>query len=350
MGTGNGTDGAGRQHAQEQDTTATLLRLINGYQLSQALYVAAALGLADHLADGPRTCDDLAVASGAHPGALYRLLRALAAAGIFSEQPAHRFALAPLGQSLRSDAAHPLGAWAVQIGQPYFWQTWGHLLHSVRTGENAFRDLHGIDVWEYRRQHPESGAVFDAAMTALSGRVSEGVARAYDFGARRCVVDVGGGQGALLTAILIRHPRLRGVLFDRPAVVAAAPALLDAAGVAPRCDVVGGDFFAAVPDGADAYVLKSVIHDWEDEPATAILRTCRRAIAPDGRLLLVERVIAPPNEGAPAKLSDLNMLVAPGGRERTREEYGALLAAAGFRLAETIPAGGDTQIVEGIPT
>jgi len=342
-------DGARRQHEPEQNTSATLRDLINGYQLSQALHVAAVLGIADHLAGGARTCDDLAAASAADPGALYRLLRALAAAGIFREEPERRFALAPLGEGLRSDAARPLGPWAVQIGQPYFWQTWGHLLHSVRSGENAFRDLHGMDVWEYRSQHPEAGAVFDASMSSLSRQVAEGVARAYDFGPRRRVVDVGGGQGALLAAILTRHPHLQGVLFDRPAVVAGAPALLAAAGIAARCEVVGGDFFAAVPEGADAYVLKSVIHDWADEPATAILRSCRRATAPEGRLLLVERVLAPPNEGAPAKLSDLNMLVAPGGQERTREEYGALLAGAGFRLTSVVPAGGDTQIVEGVP-
>ena len=342
-------DGAGRQHEPEQDTSATLRELVNGYQLSQALHVAAVLGIADHLAGGSRTCDDLAAALRRRPGRALPPATGPPAAGIFREEPERRFALAPLGESLRSDAARPLGPWAVHIGQPYFWQTWGHLLHSVRSGGNAFRDLHGMDVWEYRRQRPEAGAVFDASMSALSRQVAQGVARAYDFGARRRVVDVGGGQGALLAAILTHHPHVQGVLFDRPAVVAGAPALLDRRRNAARCEVVGGDFFAAVPEGADAYVLKSVIHDWADEPATAILRACRRATAPDGRLLLVERVLAPPNEGAPAKLSDLNMLVSPGGQERTREEYGVLLAGAGFRLTSIIPAGGDTQIVESVP-
>lgn len=332
-----------------QDPSAALLRLVNGYQVTQALHVAATLGIADRLGDGPQSCEDLAVAAGADAPALYRLLRALAAVGVFREEPGRRFALTPLGAGLRADAPQPVGPWAVQVGQPYFWQTWGHLLHSVRTGENAFHALHGTGVWEYRARHPEAGVLFDAAMTALSRRVAGAVAGAYDFGPRRCVVDVGGGRGALLAAILTRHPHLRGVLFDQPLVIAGAGAVLQAAGVAERCDVVGGDFFAAVPEGGDTYVLKSVLHDWEDEPATAILRACRRAIAPDGRLLLVERVLEPPNEGAPAKLSDLNMLVAPGGRERTEEEYAALLAGAGFRLTAVLPAGGVVQLIEGVP-
>jgi hypothetical protein len=332
----------------DQDPVTALQQLVGGYQVSQALHVAATLGIADRLGDGPQSCEDLAAAD-AHAPTLYRLLRALAAVGVFREEPDRRFALTPLGEGLRTDAPKPVGPMAVHIGQPSYWQAWGHLLHSVRTGENAFRALHGMDVWAYRARHPEAGARFDAAMTAGSRRVAGAVVGAYDFGSRRCVVDIAGGQGALLAAILTRHPHLRGVLFDQPHVVAGAGPVLQAAGVAGRCEAVGGDFFTAELPPGDLYVLSRIIHDWEDEPATALLRNCRRGLAADGRLLLVERVLAPPNEGAAGKFSDLNMLVSPGGRERSRDEFAALLAAAGFRLEAVHPTAADVEVVEAVP-
>ncbi len=332
----------------DQRPRAALLGLVNGYQVSQAIHVAATLGIADLLKSGPRSSDDLAEATGTHPRSLYRLLRALAGAGVFREDADRRFALTPLGDCLRSDAAEPIGPWAVYIGQPEHQRAWGHLLHSVRTGEDAFRHVHGMNVWEYRARSPEAGAIFDRAMTGLSRGVTQAVLRAYDFAQFASVVDVGGGQGALLAAILAKHPSVRGVLFDQPQVVAGAEQVLRAAGVAGRCQVVGGDFFDTVPDGGDAYVLKSILHDWEDEQATAILRTCRRAIGSRGKLLVIEREISPPNEGAMTKFVDLLMLVGAGGRERTREEWAALFAAGGFRLVGVTPA--ETwSILEGVP-
>ena len=339
-------DGPGRG---EPDPATALQQLVTGFQVSQALHVAATLGIADRLGAGPQSCEDLAAAAGAHAPTLYRLLRALAAVGVFREEPGRRFALTPLGEGLRADAPKPVGPTAVQIGQPYVWQAWGHLLHSVRTGENAFRALHGMGLWEYHARHPEAGAPFDASMTARSRRVAGAVVGAYDFGRRRCVVDIAGGQGALLAAILSRYPHLRGVLFDQPQVVAGAGAVLQAAGVAGRCEAVGGDFFTAELPPGDLYVLQSIIHDWEDEPATALLRNCRRGLDRGRRLLLVERVLAPPNEGAEGKLLDLTMLVPPGGRERTRDEYAALLAGAGFRLEAVHPTAADVAVVEAVP-
>jgi hypothetical protein len=223
------------------------------------------------------------------------------------------------------------------------------LLHSLRTGETAFRHVHGIDVWDYRARHPEQSAVFDRAMSAISRRVAQAVVAACDFGRLGCVVDVGGGEGVLLAHILAAHGAVRGVLFDLPHVVARAVPVLDAAGVAGRCDVVGGDFFQAVPEGGDAYVLKGVLHDWDDAAATAVLRACRRAIAPAGALLVIERLIAPPNEGADAKFSDLNMLVLPGGRERTREEFEALFIVSGFRLTEVVTTGTRMSVLRAVP-
>jgi hypothetical protein len=334
---------------RELHPAEALTRLVNGYQVSQAIHVAAVLGVADHLAGGPRASDELAAATGSHPRALYRLLRALAAVGVFREEPGRRFALTPLGACLRSDAPAPVGPLAEFAASPPQWQAWGALLHSVRTGENAFRHVHGVDVWAYRAAHPAAGEVFDRAMTGLTRTVAAAVRAAHDFSRYGTVVDVGGGQGELLAALLAAHPALRGVLFDQPHVVAGAPAALGAAGVAARCRVVGGDFFAAVPAGGDAYVLKQILHDWEDAEATAILRSCRRAIGPAGRLLVIERGIAAPNEGAPGKLTDLLMLVSAGGQERTEEEYAALFAAGGFRLVGVTPTAAGMSILEAAP-
>lgn len=200
----------------EQNPALALRRLVNGYQVSQAIHMAATLGIADLLRDGPRSSDDLAAATGSDPRSLHRLLRAPASVGVFREEEDRRFALTPLGDCLRAEAPESVAGWAAFIGQPYYWNAWAHLLHSVRTGENAFRQLYGMDVWDYRAQHPEAGAVFDRAMTSNSRMRTEAVPAAYDFGPFACVVDVGGGRGALLSAILAKHPRVRGVLFDQP--------------------------------------------------------------------------------------------------------------------------------------
>jgi precorrin-6B methylase 2 len=334
----------------EPSLSAALMRLINGYQVSQALHVVATLGIAELLGGGPRTSQQLAAAAGADPGALYRVLRAVAAVGVFSEGAGQTFSLTPLGECLRSDTPSGLGGWAAFIGRPYYWEAWAHLLHSVRTGENAFHHVHGTDVWGYRSQHAEEGAVFDHAMTALSRDVAEAVVSAYDFSPLGCLVDVGGGQGSLLASILMANPGLRGILFDQPHVVARAEQVLRAAGIVDRCQVVPGDFLKAVPEGADGYVLKAILHDWDDAAAIAILQVCRRVMKPEARLLVLERLIEPPNEGPETKFSDLNMLVAPGGQERTREEFEALFAAAGFRLTKVVTTATRLSVIEGVPT
>src|SRR5918998_3585054 len=328
----------------------TLLRMTNGYQVSQALHVAATLGISDLLDDGPRSADELAEATQTHAPTLYRLLRALASVGVFAEETDGRFGLTPLAEHLRTDVPGSLRAWAMLIGQPSFWASWGHLLHSVRTGEPAFPHLHGTNVWEHRAAHPEEGEIFDAAMTGLSAPVAEAVAQSYDFSNISVLVDVGGGEGGLLATILAANPTLRGVLYDLPHVVAAAGALLERAGVADRCEVVGGSFFETVPEGADAFLLKSIIHDWDDAAAIEILRTCRAPMADTGRLLVVEPVIRPGNEPDPAKFSDLNMLVMLGGRERTADDFEKLYAEAGFRLADVVRTGSPPfNIIEGVP-
>lgn len=341
--------GISRMHSADPKPSTALLDLVNGFKVSQALHVAATIGIADLLKNGPRRSDDLAVATRTHAGSLYRLLRALASVGVFREDADRRFALTPLGDCLRSDAPEPVGPQAVFIGQTEYWMAWGYLLNSVHTGEHAFQRAHGMNTWEYYERHPEAGTAFDLAMTSRSRRQANAVLNACDFGRFACVIDVGGGRGAFLAEILAKHQSTRAVLFDQPHVVAGAEQMLRAFGVVDRCQIVGGDFFKTVPDGGDAYVLKFILHDWEDEQATAVLRNCRRAMTPNGRLLVIESEIGPPNEGATAKFLDLTMLVHTGGRERTRDEWMALFGAAGFRLEGATPTEAQVSIIEGVP-
>jgi len=324
------------------DAVARMRAMVNGYQVSHALSVAASLGLSDLLADGPRTPAELAEATGTHEPTLRRLLRALAAVGVFERQDDGRFALTELGATLRSDVPGSVAGWARLVGRPSYVRAWAGLEDSVRTGENAFTRVHGTSVWEYRAARPEEQAVFDGAMTSLSAPVIEAVARAYDFGRFGSVVDVGGGRGHQLAAVLARYPGLRGVLFDQPEAVAT---------VTPgeRMSVVGGDFFESVPEGCDAYLLKAVLHDWPNEECVAILRSCRRAMAPGGVVLLIEQVLDLAPDPVRTAFSDLNMLVAPGGRERELAEYGSLLTAAGFSLGRAVPTGTDVFVIEALP-
>jgi O-methyltransferase domain/Dimerisation domain len=328
-------------HDSEPPTVA-MRRLANGYQVTQAIHVAASLGIADLLRDGPQDSETLAAATASHAPSLHRVLRALASVGVLHEDDDGGFALTAIGACLRSDAPEPVGGWAVFVGRPYHWQAWGALLHGVRTGENAFRSVHGTDVWDYRAADAEESAIFDAAMTAIMLRANRHVLAAYDFGRFATVVDVGGGRGAFLGAVLEANPGMRGILFDQPHVV-------EGAVVGERCEVVPGSFFDAVPEGADAYLLKAVLHDWEDEDAVRILRRCRTAIPDHGALLVVERDLGAANENADAKLSDLNMMIGPGGRERTGAEFAALFAAGGFALERTTPTAIALSVFEGRP-
>ena len=336
--------------AEVEPPAATLGRLANGYRVSQAIHVAVTLGIPDLLRDGPVSTDVLAERSGAHAPTLYRLLRALAALGVFEERDDRMFASTPLGDALRSDADESLARWAAFMGRPYYWAAWGNLLHSVRTGENAFRHVHGVDVWGYRAAHSEEGEAFDRAMGDLTRSANRALLDAYDFGRYETLVDVGGGRGALLAGVLVRNAGVRGVLFDQPQVVESAWETFAQAGVSDRVQVVGGSFFEGVPAGGDAYLLKWIVHDWEDEEAIAILRACRSAVPDDGAVIVIERVLADEGRQAPeAAFSDLNMLVAPGGRERTEHEFAALLARADLRLASVTPTASGHSVLEAVP-
>jgi len=330
---------------------ATLLHLMTGYRAMQALYVAARLGIADLLKDGARGSEELARATGADARALHRLLRALASLGVFGEDADGRFAPSELGALLRSDVPGSLRAAAIFFGDERNWHAWGKLERSVMSGEPV-RGPRGTQVFlEESARDPEGAALFNAAMTSLTSAFDAAVTAAYDFSRLGTLVDVGGGQGALISSILAANPALRGILFDIPPVIENARGRIAEAGLAGRCELVAGDFFASVPAGGDAYVLKWVIHDWDDEHSVAILGSCRRAMARDGRLLLVERVVPERvDQSADTQgivLGDLNMLLWTGGRERTAAEYRALLASAGFTLARIVPTATQLSIIEG---
>lgn len=335
--------------------TEEVLRLATAYQASRALHAAVRLGLPDLLgAAAARDADDLARATRTQPDALRRLLRAMAAFGVLSEREDGRFALGPLGDCLRAGvqgSVHPL---VLMHGDEDFWRTWGELEHCVRTGESAAKRLSGAgDAFARYAADPRLGAVFNAGMTALSATTAAAVVAAYDFSGASRIVDVGGGQGRLIAAILRANPGLRGVLLDLPSVVAGAPMLLADAGVAERCEVVGGDMLEQVPAGGDLYVLSRMTNNWEDARAAAVLRSCRRAMDAHARIVLVERVlpdrVEPIPEVQPLVLSDLNMLVRTGGRERTAGEFAELLAAARLRLERVVPTDGPVSLVEATP-
>jgi hypothetical protein len=334
----------------DQPPKAQLLALIRGHRLTDMVTVLARLGIPDILArDGAADADALASATSTHAPTLYRLLRALAAAGVLREDDRGQFTLSPSGAYLATEHPESVAGWVALIDRPTMREAWANLEHSVRTGENAFKSLHGEDVWEWRRHEPAEQALFNRGMTALSAGVGASVAEAFDFARASVVADIGGGSGSLLAAILVAHPHLRGILFDQPAVVA-EPVELERAGVADRCDVVGGSFFDGVPAGAEVYLMKAILHDWEDAECIAILRNIRACIPTDGALLVVERVIGPPNEDLEGKLSDLHMLIMPGGRERTEAEWRMLFDRGGFSLEDVRPIPGTWQVVVARPS
>jgi SAM-dependent methyltransferase len=328
-----------------QNPVETIFQYITGYWASQCVYVAAVLGVADHLANGSKSAEELAAITKTHPRTLYRVLRALAGLGVFTEDNG-RFALTPVGEFLKSG---PTGqrAMAIHLCEPNTWAAWGDLMHSVRTGEPAFKHVHGKEAFAFYADHPESFEPFNEAMTNFSMYAAASVTAAYDFHGIRTLVDVGAGHGSLLGAILRANSFLRGIAFDLPTVVEGAQSLASEPGIEGRFSIAGGDFFEAVSSG-DAHIMKSIIHDWDDDRAMKILRNIHRAQQPGGKLLLVELIIGEGGGSALGKLSDLNMLVIPGGQERTVQEYGALFEKCGFKLNRVIPTESLLSIIEGV--
>jgi precorrin-6B methylase 2 len=327
---------------------ATLRGFILGFRRTQLIGVAARLGLADELRHGPRSAEDLARATGADVRALPRVLRALASEGVFAETADGRFDTTPLAELLRSDAPGSMRAMAVLYGEPWMWQAYGALSHSVRTGRTAFEHVHGSDFYGFLKDHPSHAELFQQAMTAFTAHEVAAIASACDLAGASTLVDVGAGHGALAAALLTRHPRLNGIVFDLPAVIAGARRALDEAGLLQRCTCIAGDFFESVPSGGDIYLMKSVLHNWDDESASRILRRCAAAMHERARLIVVESVIPPGNDASEAKLFDINMMVTAGGQERTEAEYRALLHAAGLRLVRTTATPSPLSLIEAI--
>jgi hypothetical protein len=278
---------------------------------------------------------------------LFRLLRALVGLGVFKKDASDRFALTPMGELLRAGDPDSKRAMAIMIGEEHH-RAWGELLYSLETGKPAFDHVYGEPVFDYLAKHPEAGANFDAAMTAIHGRETAAMIEAYDFSGIEHLIDVGGGNGTLLSMLLARYPSLRGTLYDLPHVVDRNRVKLREAGIADRCRAVGGDFFQNVPTGANAYLMRHIIHDWDDERSIAILDNCRRAMADGGRVLLIEIVLGDDLKSNFGPMLDLNMLVMPGGKERTAAEYRQLFGAAGLKLARIIPTTADVSVIEAV--
>lgn len=333
--------------SSELPPPVAMLQMIQGFWISRALYAIAEIGVPDLLKDGPKSVEELAQATGTHAPSLYRVLRALDSSGVFAEDDQKRFALTPVGATLRSDVPGSLRFFAIEELGGNHYSAWEKMLHSLKTGAIAFNQVYGISKWQYHAEHPEEAKIFDEAMTSFSSVVNAEIVASYDFSSSGTVVDVGGGDGSLLAAILKAHPHLRGVLADLPHVVAGAQRRFTSEGLAERCEAVAVDLFKSAPKG-DTYVLKWIIHDWDDQQSVAILKNCRSAMANGGKILLVESVIRPGAATSFSKFMDLNMLVMTGGRERTETEYRALLDAAGLNLTRIIPTRTEMSVIEAV--
>jgi orsellinic acid C2-O-methyltransferase len=335
--------------SEERAAAAAVLRMIGGVHVSQAVYVAAELGVADQLAARPMTAGQLALATGTHELSLFRVLRLLASLGVLREHPDGSFGLTVMGERLRSDVPASVRSWARLVECGGGIRAFEPIIETVRTGRPGVDICHGMPLFEFLAQHPDRAAGFNAAMSERTAAFAPSVAGGYDFSPMRTVVDIGGGKGTLLAAILSAHPHLQGVLFELPNVTTEAGEVLRAAGVAERCEIRTGDFFEEVPEGADAYILANVLHDWDERQAIQILAACGRSMASNGRVLIVERLVPDDlADAVPVLISDFNMLVFTGGRERTNAEYGRLLHDAGLALGRIQPVASPYGVIEGL--
>ncbi len=325
-----------------------LVQIALGTTVTQILRAAAELGIADQLADGPKTAEEISGTLGTHAPSLHRLMRTLASIGILKQGAEHRYALTPLGDALRADAPGGGRATLLTLGSEWWNRMMEELPYSVRTGKSGFEKALGMPIFEFIGQSPVRASMFSETMVGFHGAEPPAVAAAYDFSQFKTIVDVGGATGNLLTTILGTHPGPQGILFDMPHVVRDAPALIQSRGLTDRVKIESGSFFESVPAGADAYVLSHVIHDWSEEQCLTILRHCHRAMMPESKLLLVEMVLPEGEAPHPGKTLDIVMLVGPGGQERTPPEYEALLAKAGFRVARVVPTASPVSIVEAV--
>jgi hypothetical protein len=333
------------------DPAQLIFQAATGHIVSAALQVAVKLGVADHLANGPRSIGDLAAATGANENALYRVLRALAMVGLFQEVDDRRFALTPSSELLLKDrpGLYDMALW---IGSPFHFRVYANTMDSVLSGLPAADTTLGMPVFEYFAQNPELSEIFNNAMTSFSASVAPAMLQAYDFSGINVLVDVAGGHGGILSSILQKYPKMRGILMDVDHVIAGARPKIAAMNLQDRLEAVTGDFFKAVPPGGDAYIMKHIIHDWDDERASTILKNIRTGLAgkPNGKVILLEAVVQPGNTPDLAKLIDLEMLLLPGGRERTAEEFRALFAKSGFEMTRIVQTESPLNVIEAVAT
>ena len=341
---------AQRRPAERVPPHVQLIQMGVAIWQARAVYAAAELGIADILADGPCSVDEIAASTGTHAPSLFRLLRALASCGLIEERRDRQFMTTALGNALCEGAPGSARATILTIAGSWQWKAWDQFLQVLRTGESGVKAAFGKDLFEFLADEPLHSARFNDAMIGMHGAVASAVAAAYDFSRFRCIVDVGGGKGALLTAILKDQPQMRGLLFDLPETVKAAQEFIAAAGLEARCAFRSGNFFEHIPPGHDAYVLAHVLHDWNDDDSVAILRKCREAMSTDARLLIVEAVLPGGNTPHHGKLMDLLMLTVTGGAERSRGEFARILAKSGFALSHVHPTGTHQSVVEALPT
>ena len=325
------------------DAPHRMMQLIAGKWISAPIFVAARLGIADILSDGPKAIEHIAGETGAHPRYLYRLLRALACVGIFTEQDNRVFGLTPLAECLKTGSMRSI---ALFLLSEWHNQAWERLADCVKTGKIPFEEAHGMPCFEWLAEHPGAARVFHEANAVKAASSHSAIVEAYDFRGIDTLTDVGGGYGTLLLEILEAKPHIRGVVADRPPTLEVATRAIRAKGLEERCSAVECDFFKEVPPGSDAYLLSHILHDWDDERCRGILDNCRKATGPNGRLLVVEMIVPPGNAFSIAKLLDLEVLVMGGGCERTENEFRGLLAASGFRLSRIIPTGEDICVLE----
>ena len=329
------------------DSQVQMRGLLMGFVVSRALQVAAELGVADALANGPKDRETLAREVGAHADTLHRLLRMTASVGVFEQLPDGRYANTPSSELLRSEVSGSMRGLARMFGGSAVWEAWGGLEHSVRTGEPSFRHIHGSPMFEYLAAHPDVARRFDEAMVNSSRLMNAALVEAYAWGQFGTLVDVAGGIGSTLAAILGAHPRLHGVLFDLRHVVERSRDHLIEQGVAARCATESGSFFDSVPAGADAYFMKHILHDWDDDDCLRILHNCRKAMPDHAKLLVCEKIVPPGNERSVAKTMDLVMLaLTDGGRERTEQEFADLFGRADLRLTRIVSTQSDNSILE----
>jgi hypothetical protein len=333
-------------------SAAKLFAIVSSSWMSQVTCVAAELRLAELLADGPKHAEELARATGCEPASFRRLMRALASLDFCTERNDGSFELRPIGALLRGEAPDSLRSWTIWWGR-HLRPAWGNLLHSVKTGESNRSSLTGTSGLGYVGCDAEAAAIFNHAMVDITRLVSREIVRAYDFSRMDRIVDVGGGYGELLAVILGAYPQMHGILFDLPHAIKGASRELEKARLIERCELVAGSFFESVPGGGDAYLLKSILHNWNDERSAVILRHCRRAMPKRTKLLVVERIMParmePSRDHRALAWSDLNMLVLLEGRERTEAEFRALLASSGFKAARILPAALGFSVIECLP-